>query len=97
MAFEVKVAAKAAIEIGEAIEWYFRISPTLALDLFEKYAFARKAIELNPLQFQELQGGYRKVVLDRFPYKVIFKVVKPEQALILAFAHHKQRNYWRKR
>ncbi len=97
MVFEVQVTAQAATEIDEAIEWYYKISPDLALDLFEKYMSARKVIQSNPLLFQELKDGYRKVILDRFPYKVVFKVLDHTTVLILAFAHHKQRKYWNKR
>ncbi|CAN5182333.1 hypothetical protein BH09BAC1_BH09BAC1_26540 [soil metagenome] len=97
MAFEVVVSAKAAIEIEDAMDWYHRISPDLALDLFVKYVEARKAIKLNPLLFQEHKEGYRKAILERFPYKLVFKVVDENKVLVVAFAHNKQRNYWRKR
>ncbi len=96
MDFNVVVSGKAAVEIEQALDWYYKISPTLALDLFDKYMLARKAITTNPLLFQEYQG-YRKAILERFPYKIVFKVIDGNSVLVVAFAHHKQRNYWRKR
>ena len=97
MAFEVLVSGRAAIEIDDAIDWYQKISPDLGSDIFDKYVQARKAIKSNPLLFQELKGGYRKVIIERFPYKVIFKIVDIDSVLILAFTHHKRSNYWNKR
>ena len=97
MASEVVVSGKAAIEIEEALDWYYKISADLTLDLFNQYIEARKAIASNPLNYQQHKGSYRKAILKRFPYKIVFKVVGPDTVLIVAFAHHKQRNYWRRR
>lgn len=97
MAFEVLVSGKAAIEIEQALEWYHKISPDLALDLFNQYIEARKAVAAGPFHFQEHSGGYRKALLERFPYKIVFKVLDDSKVLVVAFSHHKQRNYWRRR
>ena len=97
MAYEVLISAEAATEIEDAIDWYHTISPELAIDLFDKYVETRKFLATSPQHFQEHKGGYRRAILERFPYKIVFKIIDDQTVLVLAFAHHKQRNYWRKR
>lgn len=97
MASEIVVSGEAAIEIEHALDWYYKISPDLATDLFNQYIEARRTLALNPLHYQEYKGGYRKAILERFPYKIVFKIIDTDTLLIVAFAHQKQRNYWRKR
>lgn len=97
MAFEVKFHPKALAELDEAINWYEKISFELAKDLFIKYQNSLARLKNNPKHFQELRRGYRKVSLKRFPYKIVFKEEAQNILVVVAFAHQKQRDYWKRR
>jgi len=84
-------------ELLDALKYYHEISPELSEDLLNKFQdsinliFARP--KLNPL----IKRKYRKVNLERFPYKVIFSL-DDDVIKILAFTHHKRKpSYWKGR
>ena len=50
-----------------------------------------------PRSGQMLRGGFRRILLDRFPYQLIYRV-EGDEIVIYAVAHQKRRpGYWRKR
>ncbi|HEX2079405.1 MAG TPA: type II toxin-antitoxin system RelE/ParE family toxin [Longimicrobium sp.] len=58
-------------------------------------AFAR--IRENPNIAAQNERGERQLILHRFPYKVIDRVL-PDRAVVIAVSHHKRREgYWRRR
>lgn len=97
MGYKARVTPEAAIELDEAISWYLRISVNLADDLFKDYIRALELIHKNPLHFQKFKGDFRRCSLDRYPYKIIYKILSQENIIILAFAHHRRKDYWKNR
>lgn len=60
-----------------------------------EHAFAR--IRENPLIGEEIARGERRLLLRRFPYKVIYRVLD-DYLLVVALAHHRRKEgYWRRR
>ena len=60
-----------------------------------QHAFAR--IRENPNIAAENERRERQIVLRRFPYKVIYRVL-PDRAVVIAVSHQKRREgYWRRR
>ena len=97
MAFKITILESALNELEDAIEWYGKISPELSEDIINKFLSSVNLILEKPLQNPELRNGYRKINLDRFPYKLVYKIFQ-EEILVVAFAHHKRRpQYWLKR
>ena len=97
MAYKLTVHDAALAELEEALGWYSRISVELSEEIGRKFLDGLYAIQQNPLQNPELQGGFRKLNLERFPYKLVYKIFTDE-ILIVAIAHHKRRpGYWEKR
>lgn len=97
MGYKVLVSTEAAIELDDAVSWYRKISPDLAADLFKEYIHSRELIQNNPLHFQKIKGDFRRCNLERFPYKVIYKILSQDVIIILAFSHHRRRDYWKNR
>lgn len=97
MAFKVTVLHAALIDLDDAVNWYDEIHPELGKDLVVKFQQALNEIEEKPLLSQQLNEGFRKVNLKRFPYKLIFKI-DDKEIIIIAVAHHKRKTgYWKKR
>jgi toxin ParE1/3/4 len=60
-----------------------------------EHAFAR--LRERPLIGEEIARGERRLLLRRFPYRVIYRV-HDERIFVVAVAHHKRRDgYWRRR
>ncbi|HST63422.1 MAG TPA: type II toxin-antitoxin system RelE/ParE family toxin [Longimicrobium sp.] len=93
----LRVHPLAVREINEAADRYKEISAdaedrfTLAVER----AFER--VREHPQIGEEVVRGERRLVLRRFPYKLIYRP-RPAWIFIVAIAHHKRRDgYWRKR
>jgi|SRR5690606_6878372 len=97
MEYKLTVLRAALDELSEAIDWYSKIQPELGKDLALKFQEALIEIHAKPLLSQKLNEGFRKTNLQRFPYKLIFKI-EEQEIIIIAVAHHKRKpSYWKKR
>ncbi len=94
MAYKLTVLDSALEELDEAVKWYAEISQLLSIDLVSKYKVALHRIVENPFHFQLLNGNFRKINIERFPYKIVF-IVFEEEIIVASFAHFKKKpDYW---
>lgn len=85
------------VEILHIIEWYFEQDKSLAANFDEELRRAERNIVDFPEFWHQLDGGYRRYLMKRFPYSVVYRV-EGETILIASVAGHKQpQDYWRKR
>ena len=97
MAYKTVLLPEAKEEITEAAEFYHQVSPKLSSDLLLKLYETLGTIVNAPLRNRLIRRKYRKLNLRRFPYKLVYRVVK-ETVYVVAFAHHKRRPfYWKGR
>ncbi len=95
MANSIFVTEEAQAEVMAALNYYKEISPELSEDLLLKYLKAVSQISAHPKIYPIVRGNYRKINLERFPYKLVFRIWG-ENLIIVALAHHKRKaNYWR--
>lgn len=87
-----------AVEEAEAaLIWYAKRSTRAAQRFLEELEFAIEVITEAPDRWPEFGHGTRRVILRRFPYLVIYRVL-PDRVEILAVAHGRRRpGYWRGR
>lgn len=93
----LEILPAAAHEALEAAQWYGARSEKagIAFSREIKAAFAR--IRHLPETWPAHHHGTRRVLLNRFPYEVVYRVY-PERLLVVAVAHCKRRPaYWRGR
>lgn len=88
---------EAKAEANGAIDWYWAQSRSAALELAKElrnaYSKLRRAPKVCPIYIH----GTRRVILDRFPFSVVFREV-PTGLQIVAVAHAKRRpGYWARR
>ena len=74
MTWELVVAPEAEVEIAEARDWYDERAPGLGADFVAVVRNTITAIVDNPFQYQPLWKNYRRAVLHRFPYLVVYAV-----------------------
>jgi hypothetical protein len=97
MVYNITILDEAQIELEEAALFYKQTSTELSGDLLNKFYEALSKVIENPQSFQIIRKNYRKINLQRFPYKIIFRI-KKEDVSIVAFSHQKRRPYyWRDR
>ena len=98
---KLRVLSTAEAEATEAACWYDDQAIGLGELFLSEYAAALSAIEVDPLRFglleTETAGRFRRCILKRFPYTVIFEILS-EEVVVLAVAHASRRpSYWRDR
>jgi toxin ParE1/3/4 len=85
------------VESQEAVDWYRRRSRTAALEFRDELKSALLRLRKNPLTGSPYLYGTRRVVLDRFPFSLVYRE-RLNDIQIVAIAHAKRRpGYWAKR
>lgn len=101
MSRALRVSEPAGAELAEAVRWYESRRPGLGVDLLDAVARALDLIEQNPEIGSPMpavaQGRLRRLVVQRFPYQVIYEVT-PAEVAVVAVAHAKRHpDYWKTR
>jgi len=84
-------------DLAAAIIWYRNNKPGLELAFQREFEATLAAIEQNPLQYQTVELGMRRVMLHGFPYAVMYTV--SERQILIVGCRHARRNpaEWKKR
>lgn len=84
-------------DYDESFDWYASRS-LLAAERFERAVEkALRQISENPERFAMVGQDHRGCALERFPFRLIYRI-DPERILVVAVAHAKRRpNYWTRR
>jgi toxin ParE1/3/4 len=93
----VRFHPAARVELREARLWYEERSPLSAVAFAQEVDVAVSRIAETPMRYPVAEHGTRRVVLDRFPYNVFYRVGTKE-IVVVAIAHQRRRpGYWRGR
>lgn len=90
----VVFAQEAQLEFEEAKRYYRLQLPSLEHQLREEIRSALRRLRTWPLAFPVERGDIRRVLLRRFPYKLLYSI-ETDHLYIIAGAHqHRKPNYW---
>lgn len=93
----LKIHKLAKKEIEDSFFYYKLISPTLSEQFRAEIRGKFEIILSNPFLYQVVSENIRKVVLDKFPYSILYSFDENE-IKILALAHFKRKpKYWKSR
>lgn len=94
---EVRLLPEAEFDLAQAAIFLETRVPGLGADFTAQADSAIDRLRENPRVGTELNPGVRKLMIRRFPYNLIYRVL-PDFVLVLAVAHHRRRpGYWRER
>ncbi len=84
-------------EMFEAARYYQSLSSGLGDDYLDEVERAVHSIETSPQTWPVLEGDFRRRLVRRFPFGVIYRI-EPDKILIIAVAHlRKKPGYWENR
>jgi len=84
-------------EMLEAALYYQNQAPGLGSDYLSAVERAIQSIEESPYTWPILEGEFRRRLVRRFPFGVLYRI-EPEIIIIVAVAHlRKKPGYWKKR
>jgi len=85
-------------ELTEAASRYEEQKPGLGLEFLETVENSVSLLKQYPAAGPKAQGSIRHLILPRFPYHLLYRIVEEGQIRILAVAHHERRpKYWVRR
>jgi toxin ParE1/3/4 len=77
---------RANLDVAAAYQWYESERAGLGRQFLDQLEAAYDRIAQDPLEFQDLESGIRRVLLSRFPYAVYF-VIESDVVVVLAVLH----------
>ena len=93
----VRLHPRAEQDASAAYSWYLDRNPVIAEIFIVELNSAMEHIARNPRRWPRMCDPYRRYLLGRFPYSVVYQV-KPRHIEVLAIAHHRRRPaYWARR
>jgi len=95
MVFKIKISPLAEKEIDESIEFYESRSKGLGKQFLIYLKFYLKVLKTNPELFEiKKEPGYRELTLVKFPFVIIYEIIKNE--IIIHSVFNTSRNPKRK-
>jgi plasmid stabilization system protein ParE len=89
---------EARAELLHAIAWYEERKAGLGRQFDEQVQTAEDSILRHPKAWGRAGGGYRRKLLTRFPYALVFHEPGPGWIEVVAVMHqHREPDYWRER
>jgi hypothetical protein len=93
----VEFLAAARVELAEAISHYDLQREKLADEFLLEFRHAVEKIRSRPRAYPKVTRKFRRHILDRFPYSIIYQP-EADRIVIIAVAHlHRRPRYWRGR
>jgi plasmid stabilization system protein ParE len=93
----VRLHPRAEDDASAAYGWYLERNPIVAEIFFVELNSAMDRIAQNPRRWPRMGSLYRRYVLGRFPYSVVYQE-RPRHIEAVAVAHHRRRpGYWARR
>ena len=87
----------ATAEVEAARDWYAQRSLVAAEVFLKELDYAARQVVESPQRWPRYLGGFRRYVLPRFPFTLIYRV-REDVAEIIAVAHAKRKpGYWKER
>jgi plasmid stabilization system protein ParE len=94
--WRVSIRPAARIDLDKARDWYERQRPGLGDEFLASVADAFTRMEEAPEQFPFYHRDFRRVLTDRFPYKVFFRI-EGNAVIVFRILHAARDHTWRLR
>lgn len=84
-------------DVADSAGWYEDQKAGLGIRFLEEMDHVLSRVQLNPLQFPEIEPGVRRGLLQRFPYSVYFSLGVERIEVIAVLHQHRHPEAWRSR
>jgi plasmid stabilization system protein ParE len=93
VSWRVTIRPAAQTDLEEAREWYESKRPGLGDEFLLSIADALSRLEESPEQFPVYYKDFRRVLTDRFPYKVFFRI-EGDAVIVFRVLHAARDHRW---
>lgn len=92
MAYSVVLLQSARTGLWEAMDWYNQQSPGLGSELMAEFFGHLKKLPENPQRHKYILKPFRRLLLKRFPYLIIFRIDEIRLRVVVAVLWHEKRD-----
>lgn len=85
---------EAELEVLEAQLWYEECVPGLGMEFARSVDVTISSIIRNPFAYSQIEGDFRSVLLQRFPYSIIYLPEESEIVIVSCFHHRRKPGSW---
>jgi toxin ParE1/3/4 len=85
-AYRLVAQPRADLDVVAAYQWYESERVGLGMEFLDQLSAAYDRIAEDPLRYQDLESGIRRVLFRRFPYAVYF-AIEADLVVVLAVLH----------
>ena len=78
-------------DLNRAVNYYEERKNGLGVEFRSQVYRTINEIETTPNRFRKVKGEIRRCFVRRFPYSVLFRIVKNKTIRILVIRHHRQK------
>jgi len=89
MKYSIRFKEDALADASEIANWYNEKKNGLGLEFLDELELAVKKIKTNPFHYQVQKNEIRQILLDKFPYLVMFEI-EQNQIIIYSIIHSKR-------
>ncbi|NCO31898.1 type II toxin-antitoxin system RelE/ParE family toxin [bacterium] len=90
--YKIILSSEAVKTLQESYEWYEVRSEGLGNRFVELVDKAIRLITQNPVSYPNKSGPYREIVLGKFPYVIVYELIKEEHIIYILHVFHTKRN-----
>lgn len=84
-------------EIDEGVDYYFKKEPGVEDEFIEALKAATRKLLKDPGFPRQFDPPYRRVVAERFPYQIIYRIEADTVRIIAVMHQSRKPGYWKGR
>lgn len=92
MAYSIVLKKQVHQSLLDAMDWYEGQSAGLSLELSTEFYDTLQKLADNPHRHILLHEMFRRILMKRFPYKIVFAIDEPRQRVVVVAFWHVKRN-----
>jgi plasmid stabilization system protein ParE len=85
--WQVLIRAAAEADLAQAQRWYNKQRTGLGDEFLVSIAEVLTRLEQDPERYRVIYKGFRRVFVERFPYRIFYQL-KGNEAIVFRVLHH---------
>ena len=81
-------------EVNDAVRWYDAQAEGLSRSFLDELDRVVRLVTLYPYAGMQIEPDIRRLLLNRFPYSLIYGIEESTIVVIAVANQHRQPNYW---
>ncbi|MFK7935512.1 MAG: hypothetical protein AB8G22_18505 [Saprospiraceae bacterium] len=95
--YQTQISSEAQFEINEAVEYFNSLALDLGFDFAYEVSEMVLKMEDNPFLFQKIYLDYRRAVIRRFQYNIIYYINRQTINIVAVIHGSRDTSRWKER